>query len=101
MALAKRLVADKAWASRPACFGPEGEGWLRWCFASREPERLTRGVDQAGAGARAIISDSQPGTGSPFVRRVNKHGAGRLHLPPQVETSKPIPAAACPGGLAL
>jgi aspartate/methionine/tyrosine aminotransferase len=31
-------------------FGPEGEGWLRWCFASRDPERLSRGVERlAGA----------------------------------------------------
>jgi aspartate/methionine/tyrosine aminotransferase len=27
-----------------AAFGPEGEGWLRWCFASREPERLDAGL---------------------------------------------------------
>ena len=27
-------------------FGPEGEGWLRWCFASRDPGRLAEGVDR-------------------------------------------------------
>jgi aspartate/methionine/tyrosine aminotransferase len=25
-------------------FGAEGEGWLRWCFASRDPQRLDEGV---------------------------------------------------------
>jgi aspartate/methionine/tyrosine aminotransferase len=43
--LAKRLVAEQGLGLAPGiAFGPEGEGWLRWCFASREPERLTRGV---------------------------------------------------------
>ena len=27
-----------------SAFGAEGEGWLRWCFASREPGRLIEGV---------------------------------------------------------
>jgi aspartate/methionine/tyrosine aminotransferase len=27
-----------------AAFGAEAEGWLRWCFASRDPQRLTLGV---------------------------------------------------------
>jgi aspartate/methionine/tyrosine aminotransferase len=45
LALAKRLVAEQGLGLAPGiAFGPEGEGWLRWCFASREPERLTRGV---------------------------------------------------------
>jgi len=45
LALAKRLVAEHGLGLAPGiAFGPEGEGWLRWCFASREPERLTRGV---------------------------------------------------------
>jgi aspartate/methionine/tyrosine aminotransferase len=34
-----------------AAFGDEGEGWLRWCFASRDPARLTLGVERL---ARAI-----------------------------------------------
>jgi aspartate/methionine/tyrosine aminotransferase len=47
LALAKRLVADHGLGLAPGiAFGPEGEGWLRWCFASREPERLNRGVDR-------------------------------------------------------
>jgi aspartate/methionine/tyrosine aminotransferase len=47
LALAKRLVADHGLGLAPGiAFGPEGEGWLRWCFASRDPERLNRGVDR-------------------------------------------------------
>ena len=34
LALAKRLVTDHGLGLAPgAAFGPEGEGWLRWCFA--------------------------------------------------------------------
>jgi aspartate/methionine/tyrosine aminotransferase len=45
LALAKRLVAEQGLGLAPGiAFGPEGEGWLRWCFASREPQRLTQGV---------------------------------------------------------
>jgi aspartate/methionine/tyrosine aminotransferase len=45
LGLAKRLVAEQGLGLAPGiAFGPEGEGWLRWCFASREPQRLTDGV---------------------------------------------------------
>jgi len=45
LALAKRLVTEQGLGLAPGiAFGPEGEGWLRWCFASREPQRLTQGV---------------------------------------------------------
>jgi aspartate/methionine/tyrosine aminotransferase len=45
LALAKRLVAEHGLGLAPGvAFGPEGEGWLRWCFASREPQRLVAGV---------------------------------------------------------
>jgi aspartate/methionine/tyrosine aminotransferase len=45
--LAKRLVAEHGLGLAPgAAFGPEGEGWLRWCFASKDPERLRRGVER-------------------------------------------------------
>ncbi len=38
MAFARRLVRDTGVALAPGvAFGPEGEGWLRWCFASGEP----------------------------------------------------------------
>jgi aspartate/methionine/tyrosine aminotransferase len=45
LALAKQLVAEQGLGLAPGiAFGPEGEGWLRWCFASRESERLNQGV---------------------------------------------------------
>jgi aspartate/methionine/tyrosine aminotransferase len=45
LALAKRLVAEAGLGLAPGvAFGAEGEGWLRWCFASRDPLRLTQGV---------------------------------------------------------
>ena len=45
LALAKRLVTEAGIGLAPgAAFGPEGEGWLRWCFASRRPERLVEGA---------------------------------------------------------
>ncbi|MCE9661389.1 MAG: pyridoxal phosphate-dependent aminotransferase [Burkholderiales bacterium] len=47
LALAKRLVAEAGLGLAPgAAFGPEGEGWLRWCFASRDPARLVVGVER-------------------------------------------------------
>ena len=45
LALAKRLVAENGLGLAPgAAFGDEGEGWLRWCFASRDPARLDAGL---------------------------------------------------------
>jgi aspartate/methionine/tyrosine aminotransferase len=45
LAFAKRLVAEAGLGLAPGvAFGPEAEGWLRWCFASRDPARLTEGV---------------------------------------------------------
>ena len=45
LAFAKRLVAEAGLGLAPgAAFGSEAEGWLRWCFASRDPARLTDGV---------------------------------------------------------
>jgi len=47
LALAKRLVSDAGLGLAPGvAFGPEGEGWLRWCFASRDPARLDQGVSR-------------------------------------------------------
>jgi aspartate/methionine/tyrosine aminotransferase len=52
LAFAKRLVAEAGLGLAPgAAFGPEAEGWLRWCFASRDPARLTEGVGRL---ARAL-----------------------------------------------
>lgn len=45
LALAKRLVAGHGLGLAPGvAFGPEGEGWLRWCFASRDTARLLDGA---------------------------------------------------------
>ena len=47
LALAKRLVTDHGLGLAPgAAFGPEGEGWLRRCFASRDPARLDLGLQR-------------------------------------------------------
>lgn len=47
LAFAKRLVTEAGLGLAPgAAFGDEAEGWLRWCFASRDPQRLTLGVER-------------------------------------------------------
>jgi aspartate/methionine/tyrosine aminotransferase len=47
LAFAKRLVAEQGLGLAPGvAFGPEGEGWLRWCFASRDPQRLDQGLQR-------------------------------------------------------
>jgi aspartate/methionine/tyrosine aminotransferase len=47
LAFAKRLVAEAGLGLAPGvAFGPEAEGWLRWCFASKDPTRLTDGVQR-------------------------------------------------------
>ncbi len=48
---AKRLVAEAGLGLAPGnAFmvnpGPEAQGWLRWCFASRDVARLGQGVDR-------------------------------------------------------
>ncbi|WP_028600795.1 pyridoxal phosphate-dependent aminotransferase [Ottowia thiooxydans] len=43
--LAKRLVAEAGVGLAPGlAFAPEAEGWLRWCFASKDVKRLEEGV---------------------------------------------------------
>lgn len=43
--LAKRLVAEAGLGLAPGdAFAPEAQGWLRWCFASRDVGRLEEGV---------------------------------------------------------
>lgn len=50
LALAKRLVREQGLGLAPGvAFGPEGEGWLRWCFASRDPVRLDLGLQRLAA----------------------------------------------------
>jgi aspartate/methionine/tyrosine aminotransferase len=45
--LAKRLVAEAGLGLAPGnAFAPEAQGWLRWCFASKDVARLGRGVER-------------------------------------------------------
>ncbi|MGE4243185.1 pyridoxal phosphate-dependent aminotransferase [Ramlibacter sp.] len=45
LAVAKRLVAEAGLGLAPGnAFAPEAQGWLRWCFASKDPARLVEGV---------------------------------------------------------
>jgi aspartate/methionine/tyrosine aminotransferase len=45
--VAKRLVAEAGLGLAPGnAFAPEAQGWLRWCFASRDPSRLGQGVER-------------------------------------------------------
>jgi aspartate/methionine/tyrosine aminotransferase len=47
LAFAKRLVEEVGLGLAPGvAFGDEAEGWLRWCFASRDPARLVDGVSR-------------------------------------------------------
>ena len=44
---AKRLVREAGLGLAPgSAFAPEAAGWLRWCFASRDPARLVQGVER-------------------------------------------------------
>ena len=44
---AKRLVAEAGLGLAPGnAFAPEAQGWLRWCFASKDLSRLVLGVDR-------------------------------------------------------
>ncbi|HEY0818613.1 MAG TPA: pyridoxal phosphate-dependent aminotransferase [Rhizobacter sp.] len=53
LAFAKRLVSEQGLGLAPGvAFGDEAEGWLRWCFASRDPSRLLAGVDRLAEGLR-------------------------------------------------
>lgn len=53
LTFAKRLVAEVGLGLAPGvAFGPEAEGWLRWCFASRDPQRLVEGVGRLAAALR-------------------------------------------------
>ena len=45
MDVARRLVVEAGLGLAPgAAFAPEASGWLRWCFASKDPARLVEGV---------------------------------------------------------
>jgi len=45
--VAKRLVTEAGLGLAPGnAFGSEAQGWLRWCFASKDPQRLVQGVEK-------------------------------------------------------
>src|SRR4029079_8368989 len=45
LAVAKRLVAEAGLGLAPGnAFAPEAQGWLRWCFGSKDVARLGQGV---------------------------------------------------------
>ncbi|MBE2261403.1 MAG: pyridoxal phosphate-dependent aminotransferase [Burkholderiaceae bacterium] len=47
LATAKRLVLEAGLGLAPGdAFAPEARGWLRWCFASNDPQRLVQGVQR-------------------------------------------------------
>ena len=47
LATAKRLVLEAGLGLAPgSAFGAEAEGWLRWCFATRDMSRLHEGVER-------------------------------------------------------
>ena len=57
LALAKRLVAEAGIGLAPGnAFAPESQGWLRWCFASHDLNRLALGVDRL----RTWLADQRP-----------------------------------------
>ena len=44
---AKRLVAEAGLGLAPdSAFAPQAQGWLRWCFASQDPNRLGEGASR-------------------------------------------------------
>ena len=50
LAFARELVARHGLGLAPgSAFGDEGEGWLRWCFATGDPARLTQGARRLAA----------------------------------------------------
>jgi len=53
LAFAKHLVTGHGLGLAPGvAFGEEAEGWLRWCFASRDPARLDQGLARLGRALR-------------------------------------------------
>ncbi|WP_268245984.1 pyridoxal phosphate-dependent aminotransferase [Pseudorhodoferax aquiterrae] len=49
LAVAKRLVREAGLGLAPgSAFAPQAQGWLRWCFASRDPQRLVQGAERLG-----------------------------------------------------
>jgi aspartate/methionine/tyrosine aminotransferase len=54
LGLAKQLVAEAGLGLAPGnAFAPEAQGWLRWCFASKDVARLGQGVERLQGWLRA------------------------------------------------
>ncbi len=54
LAFCKRMVAEAGLGLAPgAAFGPEGEGFVRWCFAA-EQERLADGIARLRQGLKVV-----------------------------------------------
>jgi aspartate/methionine/tyrosine aminotransferase len=81
LALAKRLVAEAGIGLAPGnAFAPESQGWLRWCFASKDPQRLVQGVDRlrhwlATAGALPSFLQESVGPGQPRIAQLGEDAA--------------------------
>ena len=61
---AKHLVVHHGLGLAPgSAFGDEGQGWLRWCFASRELERLGQGLARMRAALQAGMPEAGPAPG--------------------------------------
>jgi aspartate/methionine/tyrosine aminotransferase len=57
LAFCKRLVAEHGLGLAPgSAFGPEGEGFVRWCFAASEA-RLADGVERLERAVRGTKPD--------------------------------------------
>ena len=66
LAFAKHLVRQHGLGLAPgSAFGDEGQGWLRWCFASRELDRLRLGLDRM----RQAMQAGVPAAGDGAVLR--------------------------------
>ena len=53
LAFAKHLVTEHGLGLAPGvAFGDEAQGWLRWCFASRDPSRLDQGLARLASALR-------------------------------------------------
>jgi aspartate/methionine/tyrosine aminotransferase len=73
MEVARRLVVEAGLGLAPgAAFAPEADGWLRWCFASRDVERLVEGVRRLRGWLDANRADA------PFTRDNRAHAMGGM-----------------------
>jgi aspartate/methionine/tyrosine aminotransferase len=62
LAFAKHLVRQHGLGLAPgSAFGEEGQGWLRWCFASRELDRLRLGLDRMRRAMEAGVPAARDG----------------------------------------